>query len=298
MSVNEYDFNLNDRIAKIKAMNEYDFNLNAYISFSGGKDSTILHYLIDMALPGNKIPRVYFNTGIEYKAVFNFVKKLAEKDQRIVIVNSGVNIPAMLEEFGYPFKSKEHSQKVSYYQNSGMGKTVINYLGKGTKKDFLCPEKLKYNFSPDFKIKVSDKCCYKLKKEIAEKWAKENNRTITITGVRKDEKGLRQSMQGCAVFYDDNCKQLKKFHPLFPVDDNFINEFIRQNKIELCELYYPPYNFKRTGCKGCPYSLDLQNQLYIMAVYFPEERKQCELIWGKVYNEYRRIGYRLENSLF
>ena len=298
MSVNEYDFNLNDRIAKIKAMNEYDFNLNAYISFSGGKDSTILHYLIDMALPGNKIPRIYFNTGIEYKAVFNFVKKLAEKDKRIVIVNSGVNIPAMLEEVGYPFKSKEHSQKVSYYQNSGMGKTVLNYLGQGTKKDFLCPEKLKYNFSPEFKIKVSDKCCYKLKKEIAEKWAKENNRTITITGVRKDEKGLRQSMQGCAVFYDDNCKQLKKFHPLFPVDDNFINEFIRQNKIELCELYYPPYNFKRTGCKGCPYSLDLQNQLYIMAVYFPEERKQCELIWGKVYNEYRRIGYRLENSLF
>ena len=298
MSVNEYDFNLNDRIAKIKAMNEYDFNLNAYISFSGGKDSTILHYLIDMALPGNKIPRVYFNTGIEYKAVFNFVKKLAEKDKRIVIVNSGVNIPAMLEEFGYPFKSKEHSQKVSYYQNSGMGKTVLNYLGKGTKKDFLCPEKLKYNFSPEFKIKVSDKCCHKLKKEIAEKLAKENNRSITITGVRKDEKGLRQSMQGCAVFYDDNCKHLKKFHPLFPVDDNFINEFIRQNKIELCELYYPPYNFKRTGCKGCPYSLDLQNQLYIMAVYFPEERKQCEKIWGKVYDEYRRIGYRLENSLF
>jgi 3'-phosphoadenosine 5'-phosphosulfate sulfotransferase (PAPS reductase)/FAD synthetase len=105
-------------------------------------------------------------------------------------------------------------------------------------------------------------------------------------------------MQGCAVFYDDNCKQLKKFHPLFPVDDSFINEFIRQNKIELCELYYPPYNFKRTCCKGCPYSLDLQNQLYIMAVYFPEERKQCEKIWGKVYDEYRRIGYRLENSLF
>ena len=298
MSVNEYDFNLNDRIAKIKAMNEYDFNLNAYISFSGGKDSMILHYLIDMALPGNKIPRVYLNTGIEYKAVFNFVKKLAEKDKRIVIVNSGVNIPAMLEKFGYPFKSKEHSQKVSYYQNSGMGKTVLNYLGQGTKKDFLCPEKLKYNFSPEFKIKVSDKCCDKLKKEVAEKWAKENNRSITITGVRKDEKGLRQSMQGCAVFYDDNCKQLKKFHPLFPVDDNFINEFIRQNKIELCELYYPPYNFKRTGCKGCPYSLDLQNQLYIMAVYFPEERKQCEKIWGKVYDQYRRIGYRLENSLF
>lgn len=30
-----------------------------YISFSGGKDSTVLHHLIDEAIPGNKIPRVF-----------------------------------------------------------------------------------------------------------------------------------------------------------------------------------------------------------------------------------------------
>ena len=204
----------------------------------------------------------------------------------------------MLETVGYPFKSKEHSQKVSLYQKSGYGKTVLNYLGKGTKKDFLCPEKLKYNFTDDFKLKVSDKCCYKLKKEPAEKWGKENNRPITITGVRKDEKGLRQSMSGCAIFYDDDYKKLKKFHPLFPVTDDWLEEYIKNNEIELCKLYYEPYNFKRTGCKGCPYSVDLQNQLYKMATYFPEERKQCEMIWGKVYDEYRRINYRLENSLF
>lgn len=279
-------------------MNEYDFLLKSYVSFSGGKDSTVVHYLIDKALPGNQIPRVYFNTGIEYKAVTEYVKKLAENDKRIVIVNSGVNIRNMLEEVGYPFKSKEHSQKVSYYQHSGMGKTVLNYLGEGTKTSFLCPEKLKYNFTPEFKIKVSDKCCYKLKKEPAEKWAKENNKTITITGMRKAEGGLRLSVQGCAVFADDKCKVLKKFHPLFSLEDWWIDEFIRQNNIELCELYYPPYNFKRTGCKGCPYSVDLQNQLDIMASYLPEERKQCELLWGKVYEEYRKKHYRLEYTLF
>lgn len=80
----------------------------------------------------------------------------------------------------------------------------------------------------------------------------------------------------------------------FPLEDWWLDEFIRQNKIRLCELYYPPYNFKRSGCKGCPYALDLQNQLEIMAQYLPEERKQCELIWGKVYNGYRRIKYRLK----
>lgn len=277
-------------------MTEYDFLLKSYLSFSGGKDSTVAHYLLDIALPGNRIPRVYFNTGIEYKSVLNYVRGLAEKDDRIIIVNSGVNIPKMLESVGYPFKSKEHSQKVSYYQNSGMCKTVLNYLGQGTKKDFLCPEKLRYNFTPDFKIKVSDKCCYKLKKEIAHKWQEENGKTITITGIRQGEKGLRQSMAGCTVFYDNG--GLKKFHPLFPLEDWWLDEFIRQNDIKLCELYYPPYNFKRTGCKGCPYSLDLQNQLLTMAIYFPQERKQCEMIWGKVYDEYRRISYRLDYTLF
>ena len=292
----ENEFLLADRIQKIKSMNElYDLENNAYISFSGGKDSTVLHYLIDEALPNNKIPRVYLNTGIEYKSIVAYVERERERDYRIQIVLSNQNIRNMLEKYGYPFKSKEHSQKVCYYQNSGMGKTVLNYLGQGTKKDFLCPEKLKYNFSPEFKIKVSDKCCRKLKKEIADKWAEENKRPIKITGMRKEEGGLRISHNSCAIFDEG---KLLKFHPLQPITEDFIDWYIAEKKIKLCELYYPPYNFKRTGCKGCPYSLDLQNQLYIMAVYFPEERKQCEKIWGKVYDEYRRIGYRLENSLF
>lgn len=292
----ENEFLLADRIQKIKSINElYDLENNAYISFSGGKDSTVLSKLIDEALPNNNIPRVYLNTGIEYKSIVQFVEREREKDKRITVVMSKQNIRTMLEEVGYPFKSKEHSQKVSYYQNSGMTKTVINYLGQGTKTDFLCPEKLKYNFTPDFKIKVSDKCCRKLKKEVADKWAEENKRPIKITGMRKAEGGLRTSHNACTIFDEGN---LLKFHPLQPLEESFIDWFIAERKIELCELYYPPFNFKRTGCKGCPFSLDLQNQLYIMAVYFPDERKQCEMIWGKVYNEYRRIHYRLENSLF
>lgn len=171
----------------------------------------------------------------------------------------------------------------------------MNYLGEGTKKDFLCPEKLRYNFSPEFKIKVSDKCCYKLKKEVADKWAKENKRPIKITGMRKEEGGLRTSHNACTIFDEE---QLIKFHPLQPLNEDFIDWYIKERNIKLCELYYPPYNFKRTGCKGCPFSLDLQKQLDIMSIYLPEERRQCEAIWKPVYEEYRRINYRLEKTLF
>lgn len=75
----EHEFTLADRVAKIQSINKlYDLENNAYISFSGGKDSTVLHHLIDEALPGNKIPRVYINTGIEYKMIVSFVERERE----------------------------------------------------------------------------------------------------------------------------------------------------------------------------------------------------------------------------
>lgn len=275
-------------------MNElYDLENKAYISFSGGKDSMVLSALIDLALPDNKIPRVFINTGIEYKAIVDFVKELGRREQRLAIIQPFLNIKQTLETYGYPLKSKEHSMKLAVYQRSGLGKTVLNYIGQGDKKEYLCPEKLRYQFTPEFTLKVSDKCCFKLKKEPAEKWAKEHNRPITITGIRKGEHGLRQSISGCAIFYDKECKELHKFHPLFVVDEKWVDEFVETYNVELCKLYYSPYNFKRTGCKGCGFSLDLQKQLDTMEVLMPEEKKQCEIIWKPVYDEYRKIGYRL-----
>lgn len=55
----DYELTLFDRIEVIKSTNKkYDLEHNAYLSFSGGKDSTVLHYLLDIALPNNQIPRV------------------------------------------------------------------------------------------------------------------------------------------------------------------------------------------------------------------------------------------------
>lgn len=283
-----------DRIEIIKQTNQkYDLENNAYISFSGGKDSTILHYLIDLALPNNHIPRVFINTGIEYLDIVNFVKELANKDDRFVIIKPTQPIKKVLETYGYPFKSKQHAHNVSIYQNSGMTITNEKYLGLGAKTKFLCPEKLKYQFSEDFKIKISDKCCYKLKKEPAKLWAEQNNKTITMTGMRSEEGGMRNYQKDCAIF-DGN--ELKKFHPLKPITNEFAEWFIEKYNVDLCVLYKPPFNFKRTGCKGCPFSLDLQQQIDFMSMWREKEREQCETIWKPIYEEYRRIGYRLRKE--
>ena len=132
----DFELTLFDRIEVIKQANQkYDLENNAYISFSGGKDSTVLHYLIDLALPNNNIPRVFINTGIEYNLIVDFVRKLAEKDKRIIIINSGINIKKMLEEKGYPFKSKEHSHKICIYQkNKELCDKIIGDIDKSPNK--------------------------------------------------------------------------------------------------------------------------------------------------------------------
>lgn len=280
-----------DRMEVIKTTIKKYGEQNFYISFSGGKDSTVLHHLIDEAMPENKIPRVFINTGIEYEFIRKYVIDLKQKDDRFVIFNSNVNITKMLHDKGYPFKSKEHSCKLAMYQNKGINtKSIERYLDNNN--SFKCPDKLMYQFTDEFELKISDRCCYELKKHPINRYEKESNRHTAILGLRMGEGGQRANHNGCVVF--DRNHSLKKFKPLNPCSDDFIEWYIKRNDIKLCKLYYPPFNFHRTGCKGCPYSINLQEQLEIMDKYLPSERKQCELIWNPVYQEYRRIGYRLK----
>ena len=294
----DYELTLYDRIQVIKLTNEkYDLEHNAYLSFSGGRDSTILHHLLDEALPNNTIPRVFIDTGIEYTMIREFVLKLAENDKRFVIIKPSKPIKKTLEEFGYPFKSKQHSHNVAQYQRTGMSKSVRVYLlGENTKKGrsslYHCPEILKYQFTNEFSLKISDLCCKKMKKEPVKKWEKENNRSIAITGMRKEEGGNRLQLT-CVI--TDSKGKIQKFHPFAVVSDEFEEWYRERERIELAKLYYPPFNFKRTGCKGCPFALELQEQLELLERYLPNERKQCEIIWQPVYAEYRRLNYRLKN---
>ena len=65
---------------------------------------------------------------------------------------------------------------------------------------------------------------------------------------------------------------------------------------EICDIYNPPYNFNRTGCKGCPFNINIQRELETLEEYFPVERKQCEAIWKPVYELYRKMHYRLKDK--
>ena len=293
----ENEFLLQDRLGVIRdTINKYGED-NFYISFSGGKDSTVVSALVDMALPENRIPRVFSNTGIEYNAIVEFVRDMAKEDGRIEMLTPSKNIKATLEEFGYPFKSKTHSNWVDKYNRLGKTEGVLQYLGERDDKEkwakeFSCPPKLKYQFTSECPLKISDMCCVKMKEEPLKRYEQTSGRPYSIIGLMREEGGRRTNAQ-CMVFKSG---KFKNFQPLAVVSKEWEEWFIETYNIKLCKLYYEPYNFKRTGCKGCPFALDLQPTLDTMERYFPNERKQCEMIWKPVYDEYRRLGYRLSNE--
>ncbi len=287
----ENEFILADRLGAIRDTIRKYGEENFYLSFSGGKDSTVVHHLLDMALPGNKIPRVFINTGIEYNAIVKFERETERTDDRFVTLQPKQNIKLTLEAVGYPFKSKEHAQKVHEYQRT---KKVTPHLKKYlSKKRFGCPDALKYQFTEECHLKISNLCCTELKKKPVHEWEKKTKRHIGITGMRAEEGGIRTQL-GCIITKKG---KIHRFNPLIKVTDEWEDWFVIENGIQLCELYYPPYNFKRTGCKGCPFNLMLQTDLAVMdACGLNNERRQAEFIWKPVYDEYRRLGYRLKRE--
>lgn len=301
MSMSDHEFTLFDRKEKIKSVVDKYGEENCCISFSGGKDSTVLSRIVDEALPGNSIPRVYANTGIELNMIRDFVFKLAESDSRVEIIKPQVPIIPTLEEYGYPFKSKEHSQRFREFKNSKEQlKHVERYLGRYKRpneseevmKRYMCPKALMYQFTDEFKengLNISDMCCKKMKEEPLRNWQVKNHRLLTMTGIMKEEGGRRNN----APCLSSKPHGIVNFNPMSVVSKDFEEWFIAEYDVQICDIYRPPYNFPRTGCKGCPFNKDIQKELDVLETYFPEEKAQCEIIWKPVYEEYRRIGYRL-----
>lgn len=78
-----------------------------YVSFSGGKDSTVLLDLVREEYP--TIKAVFVDTGLEYPEIREFVKTFDNVDW----LKPKKTFKQVIEECGYPFISKEVSECVS-----------------------------------------------------------------------------------------------------------------------------------------------------------------------------------------
>ena len=78
------------------------------MSFSGGKDSTVLLHIARQIYPD--IPAVFSNTGLEYNSIQRFVKTWDNVD----IVVPKMNFVQVVSTYGYPLIGKEVAEAIYY----------------------------------------------------------------------------------------------------------------------------------------------------------------------------------------
>lgn len=82
------------------------FDGDVYVSFSGGKDSTVLAHLVHDIYPD--VPLVFSNTGLEYPEIQSFARKMGAEFIRPKMAFSEV-----LSKYGYPIISKETAEAIN-----------------------------------------------------------------------------------------------------------------------------------------------------------------------------------------
>ncbi len=84
------------------------FNGNVYVSFSGGKDSTVLLHLARSLFPD--IKAVYVDTGLEYPGVKEFIRSF----DNVEILRPKMMFRDVITKYGYPLISKEVASCIYY----------------------------------------------------------------------------------------------------------------------------------------------------------------------------------------
>lgn len=200
-----------------------------FVSFSGGKDSTVLLDIARQMYPD--IVGVYYDTGLEFPEIRQYVKQY----DNITWLKPKMNFKQIIIEYGYPLIGKEASECIYYARrfynelcnsmNIKYGgvyealsdpvfrKAVIDYPpGTGQRyrfarmagmldknnviRDGLTRETRtafshqKYLFMIDAPFEVNNRCCYVMKKSISHKYSKDTGR-VAITAQMASESALR-----------------------------------------------------------------------------------------------------------
>ena len=249
-----------------------------YVSFSGGKDSTVLLDLVRRVYPDVK--GAFSDTGLEYPEIREFVKSFDNIDW----LKPKKNFVQIITEYGYPIVSKEQSAFVNEYRTTKSEKlknTRLNGnrygLGKISKKW------LKLIDAP---FMVGDKCCDYMKKKPFEEYEKRTG-LKPIIGTQTDESKQRKSnwlKYGCNAF---NGKRPKSA-PLSFWNEQDILEYIDKYKLPVASVYGDLVRqedgtlkftgCQRTGCVFCGYGChldDTPNRFQRLAITHPQLYDYC-----------------------
>lgn len=261
-------------------INEYGED-GVYISFSGGKDSTVLLDLVREDYPGVKA--MFVDTGLEYPEIRDFVKTFDNVD----IVKPKMSFKQVIEKYGYPFISKEVSEKVYNVRTvpDGYAKKYFIPANEGGKDERY--NLSKYRFLIEAPFYISSNCCKIMKKRPAHDYEKETGR-VRITGQMADESMLRTSdwlRNGCNGFNMNSPRS----NPLSFWTQQDILRYIKEKNLKICSVYgnvvpvygedqlpnqidfsdlgfmedtrqYKTTGCDRTGCMFCGYGCHLEKE--------------------------------------
>lgn len=285
------------------------------VSLSGGSDSDILLDFILRVLAARRhdynchLHFVYFDTGIEYEATKHHLTYLEQKYSICIErCRAFKPVPLGCREYGLPFLSKYASEMINRLQkhnfdfsNGGRDykELIAEYPQNKAALRWWCNLngcRSAYNISrfaglrefmiinpPDFKI--SSNCCLGAKKDTAKTYEREHNIDLNILGLRKAEGGVRTvAINSC--FSSGNGKRVDVYRPLwwFSNKDKLYYETTYKIKHSDC---YAVYGLPRTGCAGCPFTSNFENELRVVKKYEPRLYQAVVAIFGKSY-EYTR----------
>ncbi len=213
-------------------VNWYGSN-GVYVSFSGGKDSTVLLHIV-REMYGNDIPAVFVNTGLEYPEIQDFVKTF----ENVTILRPKMRFDEVIKKYGYPLISKEVAQRIYQWQKGSRSIYLINRWenknSDGTTKasNFDIG---KYIPLRDSDIQISHKCCVVTKENPGSKYQRENHR-VPMFATMTDESRLRENAwlkNGCNSF--DGKRPSSK--PMSFWTEQDVLRYIKENGIPICSVY-------------------------------------------------------------
>ena len=253
---------------------------NVYVSFSGGKDSTVLLDLVRDMYP--EVPAVYVDTGLEYPEIKDFVKTM----ENVTILRPKLTFRQVIEKYGYPVVSKKQASNIYKLRNNNLSDEYRNEILNGGPKGSYGKLPEKWKILLDAPFEVSDACCDVMKKAPLHHYEKESGRKAFVGTLTEESRRRRDAWlkNGCNAF---DTLTIPQSTPMAFWTEQDVLKYIYDNKITIAPPYgeiicskgkYSLSKMNRTGCVFCAFGCHrekLPNRYQQMATTHPQLYDYC-----------------------